>query len=126
MDDIDFSVPYADAEHESIASLMAALRVDVAACVVAWILSCRLVLLSDTSRDDGEEGVEEEEGYLTGDIEPFINSEDAIVVCPAVEIEESGDLLIRDDNIGSTGAFRGEILEMFLTVDLMGEAVSDL
>lgn len=105
---------------------MAALRVDVAACVVAWILSWRLVVLSDTSRDDGEEGVEEEEGYLTGEIEPFINSEDAIVVCPAVEIEESGDLPIRDDNVGSTDVFKGEIWEMFLTADLIGEPVSDL
>lgn len=105
---------------------MAALRVDVAACVVAWILSWRLVLLSDTSRDEGEEGVEEEEGYLTGDKEPFINSEDVIVVCPTVETEESGDLPIRDDNAGSTEVFRGEILDMLLTADLTGEPVSDL
>lgn len=122
---MDFSVPYADTEQESIASFMAALRVDVAACVVAWILSWRLVLLSDTSRDEGEEGVEEEEGYLTGDIELFINSEDAIVVCPVVETEESGDLLMRDD-IGSTEAFRGDILDVVLTVDLIGEPISDL
>lgn len=104
---------------------MAALRVDVAACVVAWILSWRLVVLSDTSRDEGEDGVEEEEGYLTGETEPFINSEDAIVVCPAVEIEESGDLPKRDDSVGST-VFKGEIWEMFLTADLIGEPVSDL
>lgn len=105
---------------------MAALRVDVAACVVAWILSWRLVLLSDRSRDEGEEGVEEEDGYLTGDIEPFIKSEDVIVVCPPMEIEESGDLLIRDDNVGSTEVLSGEILEMVLTLDLTGEPVSDL
>lgn len=84
------------------------------------------MLRSDTSRDDGEEGVEEEEGYLTGDMEPFINSEDAIVVCPMVEIEESGDLPIRDDNVGSTDVFSGEILGMLLTADLIGEPVSDL
>lgn len=84
------------------------------------------MLLSDTSRDEGEEGVEEEEGYLTGDIEPFINSDDVIVVSPTVEIEESGVLPIRDDNVGSIEVFRGEILDMFLTVDLIGEAVSDL
>lgn len=123
---MDLIVPYADTEHESITSFMAALRVDVAACVVAWILSWRLVLLSDTRRDEGEEGVEEEEGNLTGDIEPFISSEDATVVCPIVEIEESGDLPIRDDNVGSTEVFSGEILEMLLTDDLIGEAVSDL
>lgn len=51
---------------------MAALTLEVAACVVAWILSWRLLLRSERIRDEGEEGVEEEEGYLTGETDPFI------------------------------------------------------
>lgn len=83
------------------------------------------MLLSDTSREEGDEGVEEEEGYLTGDIEPFNISEEVIVVCPTVEIEERGDLPIRVD-VGSTEVFKGEILGMFLIADLIGDPVSDL
>lgn len=50
---------------------MVAVTLEVTACVVAWILSCKLLLRSDKIREEGEEEVEEEE-YLTGESDPFI------------------------------------------------------
>lgn len=71
--------------------------------------------------------MEEEEGYLTGDSEPFISSVEAVVVCPVMESEDSDDLPPRDDRVGSTGVFKGEMFEIFLTDDLvLGAPVSDL
>lgn len=46
---------------------MAAVTLDVAACVVACILSCRLLVTPERIRGDaGEDG-----GYLIGDSEPL-------------------------------------------------------
>lgn len=62
--------------------MIAALTLDVAACVVAWILSWRLLLLSERRREEGEDGVEEDDGYLTGETDPFMmeKSEGGMVV----------------------------------------------
>lgn len=82
------------------ASFIAALTLEVAAWVVAWILSCRLLLLSDSWRKDGEDGVEDD-GCLTGEPEPFVSSEDAVVVCPAEEREEGEDFaeVLKEDKL---------------------------
>lgn len=69
--------------------------------------------------------MEEEEGYLTGDNDPFISSEEAIVVCPVDEREERDDLPPRDDSAVSTDVF-SDMLEMVLTEDRSGAPVSDL
>lgn len=96
------------------ASLIAALTLEVAACVVAWILSCRLLLLSDSWRKDGDDGVEEEEEYLTGEPDPFISSEDAAVVCPVEEMDEGEDFPPLEESIESTEVFKEDMLETFL------------
>lgn len=95
---------------------MAALTPDVAAWVVAWILSCRLLLLSERWREEGEDGVEDD-GYFTGETEPFImdSSEEAIVVCPVEERDERDDLPPLDESVESTEVFKEDKLEMFLT-----------
>lgn len=96
------------------ASFIAALTLEVAACVVAWILSCRLLLLSDNWRKDGDDGVEEDEGYLTGEPDPFISSEDAAVVCPVEEKDGGEDFPPLEESIESTEVFKEDKLETFL------------
>ena len=105
---------------------MAALTPEVAAWVVAWILSWRLLLLSERWREEGELGVEEEEGYLTGESDPFNvgNSEEAMVVCPAEERDERVDLPPLDESVESTEVFKEDKLEMFLTEERVSAAAS--
>lgn len=103
------------------ASFIAALTLEVAAWVVAWILSCRLLLLSDSWRKDGEDGVEEEEdGCLTGEPDPFISSEDAMVVCPAEEREEGEDFPLLEESAESPEVLTEDKLETLLTDESMG------
>lgn len=102
------------------ASLIAALTLEVAAWVVAWILSCRLPLLSDSWRKDGEDGVEEDDGGLTAEPEPFISSEDVMVVCPAEEREEGEDFPLLEESAGSPELLKEDKLETLLTDESMG------
>lgn len=106
---------------------MAALTPEVAACVVACILSWRLLLLSVRWREEGEDGVEEEDGYLTGESDPFImdSSEEAMVVCPVEERDERVDLPTLEDRVDSTEVFREDKLEMLLTGESLGTPESD-
>lgn len=61
--------------------------------------------------------MEEEDGYLTGETEPFImdNSEEAMVVCPAEERDERDDLPPLDDSVESIEVFKEDRLELVLT-----------
>lgn len=106
------------------ASFRAALTLEVAAWVVAWILPCRLLLLSDSWRKDGEDGVEEDDGYLTGDPDPFIRSEDAMVVCPVEEREEGEDFAPLEESVESAEVFREDKLETLLTDESMAESAA--
>lgn len=83
--------------------------------MVAWILSCRLLLLSDSWRKDGEDGVEEDDGCLTGEPEPFISSEDVMVVCPAEEREEGDDFPLLEESAESPELLKEDKLETLLT-----------
>lgn len=69
-----------------------------------------------------DEGVEDEDGYLTGESDPFIvdKSEEAMVVCPAEEWDESDDIPPRDDNVESTDVFKEDKLEMVFTEEKVG------
>lgn len=71
--------------------------------------------------------MEEVEGYLTGDSDPFImeSSEDAMVVCPVEEREESVDLPTLEERVESTEVFKEDKLEMLLTGESLGTAESD-
>ena len=68
--------------------------------------------------------MEEDDGYLTGDTDPFImeNSEDAMVVWPAEERDETDVLPPRDESVDSTGVFKEDILEMLLTEERVAAA----
>lgn len=105
---------------------MAALTLEVAAWVVAWILSWRLLLLSERRRDEGEEGVEEEDGYLTGDTDPFImeNSEEGMVVWPVDERGEIDVLPPLEVSVASTEVFRDERLELLFTAEKVVASVA--
>lgn len=102
------------------ASFRAPLTLEVAAWVVAWILSCRLLLRSDSWRKDGEDGVEEDDGCLTGEPDPFISSEDAMVVCPAEEREGGEDFPLLEESAESTEVLKEDKLETLLTDESMG------
>lgn len=107
------------------ASFRAALTLEVAAWVVAWILSCRLLLLSDSWRKDGEDGVEEDDGYLTGDPDPVIRSEDgATVVCPVEERDEGEDFPPLEESVESAEVFREDKLETLLRDESMAESAA--
>lgn len=69
--------------------------------------------------------MEEEDGYLIGEAEPFImvNSE-AIVVWPAEEREETDVLPPRDVSVESTGVFNEDKLEMLLNEERVAAAAS--
>lgn len=73
-------------------------------------------------REEGEDGVEEDDGYLTGDTDPFImdNSEEAMVVCPAEERDERDVLPPLDESVESTEVFKEDRVEMLLTGDRLG------
>lgn len=73
-------------------------------------------------REEGDEGVEDEDGYLTGESDPFImdTSEGATVVCPAEERYERVDLPPRDDSVESTDVFKEDRLEMVFTDEVLG------
>lgn len=92
--------------------------------MVAWILSCRLLLLSDSWRKEGEDGVEEDEGYLTGEPDPFISSEDAMVVCPVEERDGGEDFPPLEESVESTEVFREDKLETLLTDESAGAGES--
>lgn len=66
--------------------------------------------------------MEEEDGYLTGETDPFImdNSEEGMVVCPVEERDERDDLPPRDESVESTEVFKEDRLEMLLTEGTLG------
>lgn len=66
--------------------------------------------------------MEEEDGYLTGETDPFImdNSEEAIVVCPVEERDERDDLPPRDESVESMEVFKEERPETLLTEERLG------
>lgn len=101
------------------ASSIAALTLEVAAWVVAWILSCRLLLISDSWRKDGEDGVEEDDVCLTGEPGPLSSSADVMVVCPPEEWEEAEDFPPLEESAGSTEALKEDKLETPLTDESM-------
>lgn len=70
--------------------------------------------------------MEEEDGYLTGEADPFISSEEAMVVCPVEESEESDDLPPRDESVESTEVFKVDRQEMLLTEEKFGAPESDV
>lgn len=64
--------------------------------------------------------MEEEDGYLTGETDPFImdSSEEAMVVCPVEERDERDVRPPLDESVESTEVFKEERLEMLLTGDV--------
>lgn len=68
--------------------------------------------------------MEEDDGYLTGETDPFISSEEAMVVCPVEERDERDDLPPLDESVESTEVFKEDRLEMLLTVERLGAPVS--
>lgn len=70
--------------------------------------------------------MEEEDGYLTGETDPFImdNSEEGIVVCPVEDRDERDDLPPRDESVESTEVFKEVKLEMLLTEEGLGPPTS--
>lgn len=63
--------------------------------------------------------MEEEDGYLTGETDPFImeNSE-GTVVWPVEETDEREVLPPRDESVESTDVFKEDRLEMLLTEEI--------
>lgn len=61
--------------------------------------------------------MEEEDGYLTGETDPFIitSSEEPIVVCPVEERDERDDLPPREESVESTEVFKEDRAEMLFT-----------
>lgn len=72
-----------------------------------------------------EEGEEEEEGYLTGETDPFImdSSEDAMVVCP-VEERDREDFPPLEASVESPEVFIEDMLEVVLTDEREGAPAS--
>lgn len=70
--------------------------------------------------------MEEEDGYLTGETDPFImdNSEEAMVVFPVEERDGREDLPPRDESVESTEVFKEDRLEMLLTGERLGAPAS--
>lgn len=68
--------------------------------------------------------MEEEDGYLTGETDPFINSEEAMVVCPVEERDERDALPPLDESVESTEVFKEDRLEMLLTGERLGTPAS--
>lgn len=70
--------------------------------------------------------MEEEDGYLTGETDPFImdNSEEAMVVFPVEERDEREDLPPLDESVESTVVFKEDRLEMLLTGEMLGAPAS--
>lgn len=70
--------------------------------------------------------MEEDDGYLTGDNDPFImdNSEEAMVVCPVEERDERDVLPPLDESGESTEVFKEDRLEMLLTEERAGAPTS--
>lgn len=73
------------------------------------------MLLSESWRKEGEDGVEEDDGYLTGETDPFMSSEEAMVVCPVEERDEREDLPPLNESVESTEVFKDDRLEILLT-----------
>lgn len=71
--------------------------------------------------------MEEEDGYLTGESDPFImdSSEEAMVVCPVEERDERVDLPTLEERVESTEVFKEDKLEMLLTGESLGTPESD-
>lgn len=69
--------------------------------------------------------MEEEDGYLTGETDPFNvdNSEEAMVVCPVEERDERVDLPPLDESVESE-VFKEDMLEMFLTEERLSAVAS--
>lgn len=70
--------------------------------------------------------MEEADGYLAGETDPFImdSSEEAMVVCPVEERDERDVLPPLDDSVESTEVFKEDRLEMLLTEERLGVPVS--
>lgn len=70
--------------------------------------------------------MEEEDGYFTGETDPFIidNSEEAMVVCPFEESDERDDLPPLDECVESTEVFKEDMLEMLLTEERLSAPAS--
>ena len=68
--------------------------------------------------------MEEEDRYLTGETDPFISSEEAIVVCPVEERDETDDLPPLDESVESTEDFREDMLETLLTLEMLCAPIS--
>lgn len=60
--------------------------------------------------------MEEEDGYLTGETDPFImdSSEEGMVVCPVEERDEWDDLPPLVESVESTAVFKDDRVEMLL------------
>lgn len=60
--------------------------------------------------------MEEGDGYLTGETDPFImdNSEEGMVVCPVEDRDGRDDRPPRDESVESTEVFKEDRLEMVL------------
>lgn len=69
--------------------------------------------------------MEEEDGYFTGETDPFIitNSEEPIVVCPVEERDERDVLPPREESVESTEVFKEDRVEMLLTEERYCESV---
>lgn len=67
--------------------------------------------------------MEEEDGYLTGEMDPFIidSSEEATVVCPVEEREERDDLPPREQSVESMEVFKEARLDTLLTEERLGD-----
>lgn len=70
--------------------------------------------------------MEEEDGYLTGETDPFImeSSEEAMVVCPVEERDERDVLPPLVESVESTEVFKEDRLEMLLTGERLGAPAS--
>lgn len=70
--------------------------------------------------------MEEDDGYLTGESDPFImdNSEEVMVVCPVEERDDRDVLPPLDESVESTEVFKEDRLEMLLTGERLGAPAS--
>lgn len=68
--------------------------------------------------------MDEELELLTGETDPFIISEEAMVVSPVEERDERDVLPPRDEGVESTEVFREDRLDMLLTEDRLCTPVS--
>lgn len=68
--------------------------------------------------------MEEEDGYLTGEPDPFISSAEAITVCPVEERDESEDIPPLNGSVDSTEVFEEDKQGMLLTGERLDAPIS--